>query len=111
MIDADALIERMKAFLCAPEKCNNYGGVICRACPFDDAFNWIDAEPTVDAVPPEVVTHNCVPIKPLAEWLAGYAAAPGAVGTMHYDDIRADVKANAHLWEDFLRGMDWEADE
>ena len=84
LIDADALTGRMKGFLCDPKRCDNYGGVRCRACQFDDAYNWIDAEPTVDSVP----------IKPLAEWLARYSFPP--------DEIAAEV------WEEFLRGMDWE---
>ena len=95
LIDADALTGRMKEFLCDPKKCDNYGGVRCRACQFDDAFNWIDAEPRVDSVP----------IEPLAKWLAGYATPPikARVGKPEpdYFGIRTGV------WEDFLHGMDW----
>ncbi len=86
LIDADALTERMKSFLCDPKKCDSHGGVLCRACDFDDAFNWIDAEPTVDSVP----------LKPLAKWLARYSFPP--------DEIAAEG------WEAFLRGMDWGVD-
>lgn len=101
LIDADALTERMKSFLCAPTKCDNYGGIKCRACQFDDAFNWIDSEPTADSVP----------IKPLANWLAGYAMPPGASKVIgEYGIYRFESRVEA--WEDFLRGMNWEgADE
>lgn len=30
--------------------CNNYNGVRCRACNFDDAMNAVDVTPEVDAV-------------------------------------------------------------
>ncbi|MBR3237993.1 MAG: hypothetical protein IKF99_06095 [Oscillospiraceae bacterium] len=112
LIDADALTERMKSFLCDPKKCDNYGGVRCRACEFDDAFYWIDAEPTVDAVPPEVVTHNCVPIKPLARWLAGYAFPPGLKAREIVNNRGRDIhEIAAEGWEAFLRGMDWGGDK
>ena len=112
LIDADALTGRMKEFLCDPKKCDNYGGVRCRACQFDDAFNWIYLEPTVDAVPPEVVTHNTVPIKPLAKWLAGYAMPPGGLKA-HKVVNKPDAdyhRLRAEAWEEFLRGMDWEGE-
>lgn len=94
LIDADALTGRMKAFLCNPKRCDDYGGVRCRACNFDDAFNWIDAEPTADAAP----------LKPLAKWLAGYAMPPAQPTDM-------SLEARAAAWDVFLRCMDWEAVE
>lgn len=93
LIDADALTERMKSFLCAPTKCDNYGGIRCRACDFDDAYNWIDAEPTVDSVP----------VKPLAERLAWYAMPPVPPRGSSPADL-------AEAWEEFLRKIDLETE-
>lgn len=45
----------------------------------------------------EWALENAVPLKPLAKWLAGYSFPP--------DEIAAE------RWEDFLRGMDWRADD
>lgn len=45
----------------------------------------------------EWALENAAPIKPLAKWLAGYSFPP--------DEIAAE------RWEDFLRGMDWRADD
>ena len=41
IIDADALIEHMKAQLGCAE-CNSYEGNKCRACPWDDAISIVD---------------------------------------------------------------------
>ena len=52
LIDADHLIERIKSWVCAPERCgDNYNGVRCRACAWDDAIGYIDSEPTVETTP------------------------------------------------------------
>lgn len=76
----------------------------------DYANNTVDK--TVDANDIMRMPYiEAVPLRPLAKWLAGYAAAPGTVGKMCYDDVRADLEANEHWWEKFLRGMDWEAND
>lgn len=50
LIDRDATLERMKSMAgCAT--CNNYNGVRCRACIWDDAMNIVDEAPTVEAIP------------------------------------------------------------
>lgn len=51
IIDAEALEHSIKSWYCDPERCNNYDGVMCRACHIDDALSEIDRAPTVDAEP------------------------------------------------------------
>lgn len=51
MIDADALMERIKSRYCV--RCDNYNGIMCRACPTDDALCMIDESPTIPAIPVE----------------------------------------------------------
>ena len=48
LINADELIETIRDAYC--KECNNYGGVKCRACRWDDAMGMIEDAPTVDAV-------------------------------------------------------------
>lgn len=45
LIDADALIEQLKKSRCTG--CDNYNGVRCRACQYDDEMVDIDSAPTV----------------------------------------------------------------
>lgn len=47
-IDADKLIEKIKKTYC--ERCDNYNGMRCKACPNDDEIRDIDSAPTIDAV-------------------------------------------------------------
>ena len=51
LIDADALVQSIKDWYCAPERCNSYNDIMCRACQIDDALSEIDRAPTVDAKP------------------------------------------------------------
>lgn len=51
IIDAEALEHSIKSWYCDSERCNNYDGVMCRACHIDDALSEIDSAPTVDAEP------------------------------------------------------------
>ena len=48
LIDADELTKRITDWYCAPERCDNYNGVRCRACSWDDALNMIDEAPTIE---------------------------------------------------------------
>lgn len=48
LIDADALIERIKDRYCT--ECDNYNGVRCRACSADDAMSMVDESPTAEAI-------------------------------------------------------------
>lgn len=77
LISRAATLERMKSMAgCAT--CNNYNGVRCRACIWDDALNIVDELPAVDAVPvewlrekmrePQMTTGNPFGFV-LAEWL------------------------------------------
>ena len=44
------VLERMKSMAgCAT--CDNYNGVRCRACTWDDAINIMDEAPAVEAIP------------------------------------------------------------
>lgn len=47
LIDADALKKGLEDWYCAPERCNSYNGVRCRACALDDALNAIEDAPTI----------------------------------------------------------------
>ena len=50
LISKDAVLERMKSMAgCAT--CNNYNGVRCRACIWDDAMNIVDEASTVEVIP------------------------------------------------------------
>ena len=49
LIDANALVKTIKSIYC--KDCNNYNGVICRACNWMDAMEYIDEAPTIDAQP------------------------------------------------------------
>lgn len=96
LIDADALIQSIQQWYCAPERCNSYNGVRCRACHIDDALTNIDSATEIEAVP----------LKPLAEWLAGYAAPPRNAmmktltpgGFINHDSL-------TEAWENTLREM------
>lgn len=48
-VDADALVKTIESFHC--KDCNNYNGVMCRACEWMDAMDYIEDAPTVDAQP------------------------------------------------------------
>lgn len=103
LIDADALKKRIEDWFCAPERCGNiYNGVKCRACSWDDAMSYVDSEPTVE----------CVPLIPLARWLAGYAFPPELKARKIVASRERGIhEVAAEGWEDFLRGMDWRADD
>lgn len=58
LIDADACIAKIKEYYCTG--CDNYKGVRCRACTYDDAMNIIDSMPTVNEWIP-------VKVRPLTE--------------------------------------------
>ena len=60
LIDADALDKGIRDWYCAPERCNSYNGVMCRACSIDDALNALDSAPTIDAEP---VRHGYIKIQ------------------------------------------------
>lgn len=51
LIDADALLERIKE-VTGCSTCDNYNGLRCRACPWDDAItevdDWADNHPIED---------------------------------------------------------------
>ena len=50
LISRDRAIEYMKS-MAGCDACNNYVGVRCRACAWDDAMNIVDELPAVDAAP------------------------------------------------------------
>lgn len=49
LIDANAVLKEIKETYCTD--CNNYNGVICRACTWMDAMDYIEDAQTVDAQP------------------------------------------------------------
>ncbi len=53
LIDANALIKKIEGTHC--KGCNNYNGVMCRACEWMDAMDYIEDAPTVDA---QLVKHG-----------------------------------------------------
>ena len=60
-IDADALKKSITDWYCDPERCNNYYGVKCRACPLDDALSAIDDAPTVEPPKPKRESRAMLP--------------------------------------------------
>lgn len=48
-IDANALVKQIKETHC--KDCNSYNGVMCRACTWMDAMDYIEDATTVDAQP------------------------------------------------------------
>ena len=51
LIDGNALVKTIESIYC--KDCNNYNGVICRACQWMDAMEYIEEAPTIDAIPRE----------------------------------------------------------
>lgn len=49
LIDANALVKQIEGTHC--KDCDNYNGVMCRACEWMDAMDYIEDAPTVDAQP------------------------------------------------------------
>lgn len=101
LIDSDALVRELEVGYC--DQCDrNLDSVHGRDCPIYDETTHIYEADTVGAVP----------IKPLAEWLAGYAMPPGLKAREIVNNRWRDIhEIVAEGWEAFLRGMDWEADE
>ena len=101
LIDADELMKQVCGFRggCMPDECG-YADEYGKYC---DMAQYIDFAPTVDAVPPEVVTHNCVPIKPLCKWLSCYAAPPIIGERINIYDPGERERA----WEMVLKEIDW----
>ena len=78
----------------------------------DYANNTVDK--TVDANDIMRMPYiEAVPLKPLAEWLAGYATPPGGLKVKAHKVVNkpdADYhRLRAEAWEEFLRGMNWRA--
>ena len=55
-IDADAAVELARLTYC--KNCNNYNGVMCRACAFDDAMSFIEDFPEADVAPKSEVARE-----------------------------------------------------
>ena len=53
LIDGNALVKTIESVHC--KDCNNYNGVMCRACEWMDAMDYIEDAPTVDA---QLVKHG-----------------------------------------------------
>lgn len=88
LIDADALIAETKRYV--------YQSDMTTTVAIGIAETWLKNAPTVEAVP----------LKPLARFLAEYAAAP----FLKLTDL-ADREIHVKRWEEFLRGIDWSADD
>ena len=97
LIDADALYKTVCDLRCGcePDKCE-YEYDNEKYC---EIAQFIELAPTIEAIP----------LKPIAEWLAGYAAPPR-------DIMRAFFQSGGEIthesltvaWEQTLRGIDWE---
>lgn len=78
-IDKEKAIEAIRHTYC--KDCNNYNGVRCRACEFDDAMSEIEDCPTADVV--EVV--RCKDCKYWGGAIYGYICnAWSGINTKHY---------------------------
>ena len=53
LIDGNAIVKTIESVHC--KDCNNYNGVMCRACEWMDAMDYIEDAPTVDA---QLVKHG-----------------------------------------------------
>ena len=51
LIDGNALVKTIESNYC--KDCKNYNGVMCRACTWMDAMDYIEDAPEVDAIPRE----------------------------------------------------------
>lgn len=51
LVDAGALVKTIESNHC--KDCNNNNGVMCRACTWMDAMDYIEDAPAVDAIPRE----------------------------------------------------------
>ena len=49
LVDANALVQAINRRYCS--NCNNYNGILCRACHIQDVLDMIDDAPTVDTKP------------------------------------------------------------
>jgi hypothetical protein len=49
-ISRDVALRQLNA-TCLATNCNNYNGVMCRACAYADAMDFIDAIPAADVQP------------------------------------------------------------
>ena len=49
LVDANALVQAINRRYCS--NCNNYNGILCRACHIQDALDMIDDAPTVNTKP------------------------------------------------------------
>ena len=66
----------------------------------------------VEIIADNAPTEEAVPLKPLARWLAGYAFPPELKAQKIVANRGRDIhQIAAEGWEDFLRGMDWRADD
>lgn len=73
-IDRNAVLQLIEDTYC--KDCNNYNGVRCRACNFDDAMSTLDAVPTLDYAPvrhSQWILHNMNPRRVTVD---GYVVCP-----------------------------------
>lgn len=81
LVDANALVQAINRRYCS--NCDNYNGILCRACPIQDALDMIDDAPTVDTKPVQryrvklicptngALCDECIPGAPCAIWKKG----------------------------------------
>lgn len=74
LISRAEILGRIKSMAgCAT--CDNYNGVRCRACIWDDAMNIVKEAPAVDAVPVEwikaLTNHSDTFTRGAAKWVLG----------------------------------------
>ena len=95
-IDKEKAIEAIRLTYC--KDCNNYNGVRCRACEFDDAMMEIEDCPTADVV--EVV--RC---KDCKYWKGEKTADP--VANYHYGDCTHEEWRDAEGWDKTTCGHEY----
>lgn len=97
LIDADALMK---------DVCDTRCGCTQGECEYDyngekycEPYQYINYAPTIDAVP----------LKPLAKWLARYAAPPGLKAREIVNEPAETItELCTELWVEFLQEMNWE---
>ena len=94
LISRKDVTERMKG-RAGCEKCENYGGVRCRACTWDDAMDCVDEVPAVPAVP----------LDKLCEWLARNYEPVYNIDDIHNLTWPIDYSQQKEAWMKILKKL------
>jgi hypothetical protein len=92
-ISRDVALRQLNA-TCLATDCNNYNGVMCRACAYADAMDFIDAIPAAD-------------VQPIDRWISVKDRLPDeGQKCLVYRDIDADLKITTGIWHSEWKAFD-----